>query len=149
MSSYFDASFLVSLYSADANSAAAIQFLRAVTGALLITTFAELEFVNAMELRIFRKEISPAEAQSSIEVFERNLHSGAFQLVPLPEQLFGRARELSRRTTHRLGTRAADLLHVAAALELGSDSFLSFDRQQRKLAQSVKLKLNPLSPEMR
>lgn len=149
MSSYLDTSFLVSLYSMDANSAAAVQSLQTVTGALLITTFAELEFVNAMGLRVFRKEISAAAARSSVADFEQDLHTGILQLKPLTEQLFGSARELSRRTTHRLGTRAADLLHVAAALELGSDSFLSFDRQQRKLAQSVKLKLNPLPPEMR
>jgi hypothetical protein len=33
-------------------------------------------------------------------------------------------------------------LHVAAALELGVDFLYSFDQQQRKLAQAVRLKLN-------
>ncbi|HEX9199195.1 MAG TPA: type II toxin-antitoxin system VapC family toxin [Acidobacteriaceae bacterium] len=143
MSSYFDTSFLVSLYSVDANSAAAVAAPETVAGALLITTFSELEFVNAMGLRVFRKEISAEAAQSSIADFEEDLRTGVFQLKPLTERLFARARELSRQTTPRLGTRAADLLHVAAALELGCDLFLSFDRQQRTLAHSVKLKLNP------
>jgi predicted nucleic acid-binding protein len=58
------------------------------------------------------------------------------------DAFFERARQLSRQTTAKLGTRTADLLHVAAALELGADYFYSFDRQQRKLAQSVRLKLN-------
>jgi hypothetical protein len=40
------------------------------------------------------------------------------------------------------GTRTADLLHVAAALELGVDWLYSFDLQQRKLAQTLRLKLN-------
>ena len=144
MSSYFDTSFLVSLYSPDANSRAAVQSLNQVAGALLITTFAEFEFVNAMGLRVFRKEISDTAAHSSLDHFEEDLRNGVLQLVPLPEQLFGRGRELSRRTTHRLGTRAADLLHVAAALELGCNTFLSFDGQQRQLARSRKLRLNPL-----
>ena len=45
----------------------------------------------------------------------------------------------------RLGTRTADLLHVAAALELGSDWFYSFDRQQRKLAQAAKLNVQSIA----
>ena len=40
------------------------------------------------------------------------------------------------------GTRTSDLLHVAAALELGVDCLYTFDKQQRKLAQAVRLKLN-------
>ncbi len=144
MNAYVDTSFLVSLYSADGNSAAAVQAMRAARGVLLLTTFAELEVVNALELRVFRKEVSPAQAHSSLNDFEQDLRSGIFQLKPLPDNVFGRARQLSRRTTPRLGTRTADLLHVAAALELGSDWFYSFDRQQRKLAQAAKLKVNPL-----
>jgi len=33
-------------------------------------------------------------------------------------------------------------LHVAAALELGVDYLYSFDHHQRKLAQTVRLKVN-------
>jgi predicted nucleic acid-binding protein len=140
---YLDTSFLVSLYSTDANSAAAVQVMH-TAGALFLTTFAELEVINALGLRVFRKEVTPAQAQSSLNDFEQDLRAGIFQLKPLPDNVFGRARQLSRQMTPRLGTRTADLLHVAAALELGSDWFYSLDRQQRKLAQAVKLKVNPL-----
>jgi predicted nucleic acid-binding protein len=145
LSIYVDTSFLVSLYSTDLNSAAAVRTMRVVEGMLSITTFVELEVVNALGLRVFRKEISPPQARSSLNDFEQDLRTGIFHLKPLPDGVFGRARQLSRQTTSRLGTRTADLLHVAAALEIGSDRFYSFDRQQRKLAQAVKLKLNPLS----
>jgi predicted nucleic acid-binding protein len=140
---YLDTSFLVTLYSTDANSAAAVQVMH-TAGALFLTTFAELEVVNALGLRVFRKEVAPAQAQSSLNDFEQDLRAGIFQLKPLPDNVFGRTRQLSRPTTPRHGTRTADLLHVAAALEPGSDRFYSFDRQQRKLAQAVKLKVNPL-----
>jgi hypothetical protein len=86
-----------------------VQSLNQAAGPLLVTTFTEFEFVNALGLRVFRKEVSDAPAQSSLADFEEDLRNGVFQLVPLPDQLFGRARELSLRTTHRLGTRAADL----------------------------------------
>jgi predicted nucleic acid-binding protein len=141
---YVDASFLVSLYSPDANSAAAVRTLHAAAAPLSITTFAELEVINALGLRVFRKEVSPPQAQSSLNDFAQDIRAGVFQLKPLPENVFLRARQMSRQTTARLGTRTADLLHVAAALELSSDWFYSFDRQQRKLAQAVRLKVNPL-----
>lgn len=119
--------------------------LQNAAGSLLITTLAELELVNALGLRVFRKEISQPQARSSLNDFERDLREGIFELSHLPESAFVRARQLSRQETQKLGTRTADLLHVAAAVELGADSLYSFDKQQRKLAQVVKLKVNPLA----
>ena len=140
MKVYVDTSFLVSLYSLDANSPKAVQAMSA--GDHFVTTFGELEFANALELRIFRKEVSAVQARASAKDFEKDLGNGVFQLRPLTEQAFEGARQLSRQTTARLGTRTADLLHVAAALDLGADYLYTFDQQQRKLAQAVRLKLN-------
>ena len=142
MTIYADPSFVVSLYSPDANSAAAAHTMEASAGDRFLTTFGELEVVNAMGQRIFRKEASAAQAQSSLIAFEKDLRDGIFQLRSLPESVFERARHLSRQTTARLGTRTADLLHVAAALELGADFLYTFDLHQRKLAHSLRLKLN-------
>jgi predicted nucleic acid-binding protein len=139
---YLDTSFLVSLYSSDVNSDTAVRVMQASKGDRLITPLGELEVVNALGLRVFRKEVSAAQAQSSLDDFENDLRDGILQLRPLPEQVFERARQLSRQTTARLGTRTADLLHVAAALELGVDWLYSFDKQQRKLARAVRLKIN-------
>jgi predicted nucleic acid-binding protein len=139
---YVDTSFLISLYSLDTNSAAAGQIMRASTGERYLTVFGELEVVNALELRVFRRELSASQVQSSLNNFERDMRDGILLLRPLPEQVFERACQLSRQTTGRLGTRTADLLHVAAALELDADYLYSFDQQQRKLARSVGLKLN-------
>jgi len=139
---YADTSFLMSLYSPDANSAAAARTMQGSAVDRLVSTFVELEVVNALGLRVYRKEILAAQAQSSWSDFEKDLRAGIFQLRQLPEQAFEGARQLSRQTTARLGTRTADLLHMAAALELGVDCLYSFDRQQRKLAQTVHLKLN-------
>ncbi len=142
MKIYADTSFLISLYSLDANSAAAGQTMRASRADHYITVLGELEVANALELRVFRKELSASQVQSSLNDFEKDTRDGVLLLRPLPEQVFERARRLSRQTTARLGTRTADLLHVAAALELAVDYLYSFDRQQRKLARVVGLKLN-------
>jgi predicted nucleic acid-binding protein len=139
---YADTSFLVSLYSPDPNSPAAIRTMQASTGDRIVTTLGELEVVNAIELRVFRKELSTTQAQSSLADFEKHLRDGVFQLRGLLDIYFERAHQLSRQTTAKLGTRTADLLHVASALELGADYLYSFDQQQRKLAKAVRLKLN-------
>jgi predicted nucleic acid-binding protein len=142
---YLDSSVLVSLYSKDANSDMAIRIMDATGGELVVSSFAELEMVNALELRVFRKEISSAEAAASVAIFRKNASVGAFQIRRLPEGVFERALQLARQTTARLGTRTADLFHVAAALEMRADHLCSFDRQQRKLAHSVGLKLNRIA----
>jgi len=116
--------------------------MQASKGECFVTTLGELEVVNAFGLRVFRKEVSAAQAQESITDFEKDLRDGILQLRRLEESFFERARRLSLRTTAKVGTRTADLLHVAAALELGADFLYSFDQQQRKLAQAVRLKLN-------
>ena len=141
---YLDTSLLVSLYCLDANSAAAAGVLQSVEEPLLVTALCELEAVNTFGLRVFRKEISSRQAETSLLNFEKDLRDGVFQLRALPEAAFERARKLSRQITPQFGTRTADLLHVAAALELGASGFFSFDLQQRKAAQAAGLKLNPL-----
>ena len=142
MKIYADPSFIVSLYSPDVNSTAAARTMHAASGDRFITTFGELEVVNAMGLRVFRKEVSVAQSQSSLIQFENDLRDGVFQLRGLPDSILERARRLSRQTTAKLGNGTADLLHVAAALELGADCLYTFDHHQRKLAQAVRLKLN-------
>ena len=145
MKVYADPSFVVSLYSPDANSSAAARTMQASPADRFLTTFGELEVINAMGLRTFREEILPAQAQSSLVAFEKDLRDGIFQLRGLSDSVFERARQLSRQTTARLGTRTADLLHVAAALELEVHCLYTFDHHQRKLAQSLRLKLRPQS----
>ncbi len=142
MKTYADPSFLVSLYIPDSNSDAALRTMRASSGDRLVSVLCELEVVNAFGLRVFRKQATPVEADSALINFERDLREGLFQLRGLPERIFERARQLSQQTTAKMGTRAADLLHVAAALELDADVLYSFDQQQRKLAHAVRLKLN-------
>lgn len=142
MKIYVDTSFLVSLYSLDANSAAAARAMQASPADRFLTAFGELEFFNALGLRLFRKEVTAAQANSSSKDFESDLRDGVFQLRALTDPVFERALRLSRQTTPRLGTRSADVLHVAAALELGVDYLYSFDERQRKLARAVRLKLN-------
>ena len=141
---YLDTSLLVSLYAPDANSAAAGAAMQSAQDTLLITPLVELEVVNALELRVFRKEITSLQAKASSTDFAKDLQSKVYLLRVIPEAAFECARQLSRSLTANLGTRTADLLHVAAALELGAATLFTFDLQQRKMAEAAGLKLNPL-----
>lgn len=143
---YAESSFLISLYSPDANSTAAIAAMQTSTGRILITNLVKLEVINALQQRVFWKQIEDREARQSLAKFEENLSDGAFGFVHVPGDAFDRAEAIAERTTARLGTRTIDLLHVACALELGATHLYSFDERQRKLAQTMRLKLNRFRP---
>jgi hypothetical protein len=101
-----------------------------------------LEFRNALRLRIFRREITPRQRDASLNLLLSDLASGvvAHSQPPLAEMMTESER-LSSSHSERLGTRSLDILHVAAALVLGSSVFLTFDVRQAKLAKSAGLKV--------
>jgi predicted nucleic acid-binding protein len=139
---YLDSSFVASLYISDRNTRSAAPLLHKAGHAYVVSRLGEFETINALQLRVYLRESSPAQAQAALENFTSDLRDGVLTLNPLPEGAFDRALQLSRQNTARMGTQSADILHVAAALELGCDAIYSFDQQQRKLARAVGLKLN-------
>ena len=72
------------------------------------------------------------------------MQSGAYLVRPLPENSFIRAKGLAQKVTPNIGVRAADLLHIAAALELGAKSLYTFDQKQHQAALAVGLRVNQL-----
>jgi predicted nucleic acid-binding protein len=137
---YLETSFLVSLYSVDANSAAAIAAMRSVAAPFPLTSFCELEVTNALQLRVFRREITPSEAKLSLADLAADLRSGVFHSVPTPASVYEEALRLARRHTAVIGTRPLDILHVAAAITLGVRTLYTFDRRQAQLARAAGLK---------
>jgi len=65
LSSYADTSFVASLYIPDANSAEAARRMRRLSLPVLITPLGELELINAVQLRLFRKEVRPGDARAA------------------------------------------------------------------------------------
>lgn len=138
----FDASFLFSLYAADVNTSLAVNAIARSAAVRIVTHLTELELQNALQLGVFRKEISAGSARAAYENWQTDLRDGLFQLRPLPEGWTQRSHVIARQYTARIGTRTLDLIHVACALELGADALFSFDEKQRRLAREVKLELN-------
>jgi predicted nucleic acid-binding protein len=139
VTTYVDTSFLVSLYTPDVHSQAAAQRIRLAPLPLVITSFCELELVNALHLRVFREELTKAQTLLARRTFQEDVDSGVFSVKPLPPGLFEKAKAIAEKYTAALGTRSLDLIHVASALLLGARSFLSFDDRQRSLAAAVGL----------
>jgi hypothetical protein len=61
------------------------------------------------------------------------------------QEVFSLAESLSAAHSACLGARSLEVLHVAAALLLEADEFVSFDRRQRWLAARAGLKVRPRS----
>lgn len=141
MGNYADTSLLVSLYTPDANSAEA-QACTLEHGEIWLAPFGEFEFINAIQLRVFRKEITPHQAGQSLRAFDDDT-STFLRRRTMPATAYEQALLLARRHTRQTGVRSLDILHVAIALALGADVFLTFDRAQKRLARSAGLKVRP------
>lgn len=139
MSVYADTSFIFSLYVLDANSRPAAARMAKASLPILISSLGELEFLNALSLRLYRKELGPSEAEAAREMFEEDIRTGIFQSSPLTGLAFDRAGLIAQRQTPKLGTRTLDVLHVATALILNANTFYTFDRSQKALARREKL----------
>lgn len=92
---YLDTSVLVSLYCPDANSAVAAQLASRARDEMVLTSLGELETVDTLQLRVFRREITKRQAASSLSNFEADLRDGIFVFRSLPENIFLRARALN------------------------------------------------------
>ena len=133
MNAYLDTSFLVSLYVLDANSARAARLLPP-GAALLLTPLVELELENAIQLRVFRRELTATQARATQAAFHQDLIEGVYAARAMPPAAYDKAKQLARKHSARLGTRSLDILHLAAAVTLGADALFTFDEHQRSLA---------------
>ena len=138
---YADTSFWVSLYVLDANSTRARRLVRK-NHPCLLTRIVEHELRNAIRLGVFRNQITSAQSDASLAVFESDLKTTLVETASIAwDRIFRRAEALSQEFTALQGQRATDILHVASALELGVSRFVTFDKRQAQLAKSVGLKL--------
>jgi predicted nucleic acid-binding protein len=139
---YADTGFLISLYGEDDLSAAASALVKS-RPVFILTPFGEVEFSNALELRVFRQQWTRREARAVHELFRSHQRAGVFQVEELRSEVWEAALSLSRRRTAKLGSRTLDLLHVAAVLVYKPDVFFTFDERQRKLAKAERLRILP------
>ena len=152
MRAYADSSFILRLVTAEADSGAAIgEYRRIGLPRLFFLPLHALEVRNAILQRAFHERRSlPSRARQQItrerdaafDRLERFLSRRTLLDVTLElDAVIRRATDLASVHTERLGARAIDLLHVAGALALESEVFLTTDDRQAQLAKAEGLKV--------
>ncbi|WP_269524192.1 type II toxin-antitoxin system VapC family toxin [Coraliomargarita parva] len=142
MSDYADTGFICSLYAPDANTEQALAFMEKQSDAIAFSWLNQVEFRNALRLRVFRKEITAAQRDQSLNILLADLRDGIFiNEEPSQSNVLIESERLSVQHSEKLGTRSLDILHVAMAIVLGCERFISFDARQIKLAKAAGFKV--------
>lgn len=155
MRGYADSSFVVRLVVRDGDSAGAVaEYRRLDYPILFFLPLHRLEVHNAILQRAFHQRRSVSSGQRQHVARERDaalsrldhfVSRRAMLDVDLDmEEAIIRAGQLSTAYTERLGTRAIDLLHIACALMLKADFFLTADQRQAQLARAEGIKVTSL-----
>ena len=152
MRAYADSSFILRLVTRETDSPQVIaEYRRLGMPRLYFLPLHALEIRNAILQRAFhqRRSAAPAErAQTARERdaalarLERLLARRALLDVTLDlDAVITRACKLSSAHTERIGSRAIDILHVASALALETEQFLTTDSRQARLAKAEAMKV--------
>lgn len=141
---YADSSFLCSLYGWDANTARAqAVYSGDCRRPLLLTSWQRFEVRNAIRLAGFRLRKAgmnvPFDTGNILKRIDQDLAAGRLRHEdPDWRETFRLAEKLSAEHTDGTGASAGDLWHIALAVLLGSDTFWTFDEEQRSVAKAVK-----------
>jgi predicted nucleic acid-binding protein len=138
-----DTSFLCSLYRLQEFSPKAIAQMDRTKKPLPVSTLLLFEFRQSVRLQIFlhakdrTKGFNKPEGEAMLRDLRADLAAGVIGVVPVDwTEVHNLAEILSAKHTESDGHRLADLLHVATALQLGAEQFLTFDANQRKIARA-------------
>lgn len=142
MSHFPDTSFLCSLYRQQVHSPRAIACMGTLD-ALPVSTVLLLEFRQSVRLQTWlhgkdrKRGFSKLEGAGMLQHLQGDLAGGLLKIVPVDwADVHQVAGSLSAKHTESGGHRLTDVLQVATALHLGAREFLTFDTNQRKLAEA-------------
>lgn len=137
-----DISFLCSIYREQVHSPKADAFMESLDGTLTVSSLLLLEYRQSVRLqnRLFSldrsKGFSESEGSRMLRDLQTDLNDGVLVLSSVDWADVHRiAESLSAARTKTAGHRLTDLLHVATALHLGAESFLTFDANQKAVAE--------------
>lgn len=142
---YLDTSALLKLYILEPGSEAVQAHVTSQDLPLPIWEIQEAELVNALRLKAFWQEITPAQAETQIDLFQTRRKRGLYTFPQIDRNSLMKCFLHLSAETPRLGCRTMDILHVACALEIAATAFLSFNQCQNALAAHAGLKLAPFN----
>ncbi len=142
MRAYPDTSFLCAMYVQQVHSLRAAAVFAAMTEPLHVASPTLYEFRQSTRWQAYWNGRDPlkgfpkATARAVLAKLQSNIAVGALVVVPVDwADVVSIAERLSAQHTWTGGFQAFDILHVATALHLGATEFLTFDTNQRKLAE--------------
>lgn len=139
---YVDTSVIVKLYILEKYSLEASNWLKTNNEVIPLTGLHELEFTNAIQLKRFRDEMTQDNTRLIFSKFDDHKRKGIFYQTPIDWiDIFKYALDLSKNHTGKTGSRSLDVLHVASALSIKADRFLTLDERQIELASVAGLKI--------
>ena len=150
MIAYPDTSFLCALYVAQSNSSACIAHYQRMKEPLHVSALLLGEFRQSVRFQIFRHNRDATQGYprktglAALAKLQSNLDAGALVVLPAEwAEVINIAERISAQYTADGGHRYVDVLHIATALHLRANEFLSFDVNQRKLAVAEGLAAKP------
>ena len=140
MRGFVDTSVLIKSYVHENRSELAIDLLDELAIPVPVSPLLRLEFMNALQLKQFRGELTPEEVSVFMDAFQSDLQNGICRLERMDlASIYARALEISITWTSGVGARSLDILHVATALEMKLETLITFDHRQAELARSAGL----------
>ncbi len=132
---YLDTSAFIKLYLQEDGSAEVHGLVIAQQEPLPVWHLTELEFINAVRLKVFLAEMSSRESERLIALYLDRKRSGQY-FAPLidPIALHELSLQLTM-TTPAIGCRALDIMHVAAARLCDATLFITAHKRQATLAE--------------
>ncbi len=131
-----DTSFLFALYGNDYHSGTATAWISDVTVPIRISILNDFELRNALRFSEFCRRMPPGDSASKLSLIENAITDGRLVLCKSNlSEILAEASRLSLAYTLTGGHRGFDILHVAAAKILGATHFLTFDANQKRLAE--------------
>ena len=143
MTIYCDTTFFIGLYVAiDTHSLAALtEWKRLDCAPLLFPPLHRLEVRNAIRQFEFTAKFKASKVKEVLRCLDEDLKDGTLVHSGFDwTNTLRHAERVGEIHTHHTGVRAMDLFHVAAALELKADLFLTFDERQFATARATGLK---------
>lgn len=140
---FTDTSFLCALYRFQDTSERAFSFMETFKGEVIVSSQVLWEFRQSARFQVFRyqkdktKGFSKTEAGRMMEALAANVKAGSLilQTVEWPD-VHSIAETLSATHTMKGGHRPMDIIHISTAKHLALKYFLTFDANQKKLAET-------------
>lgn len=108
----------------------------------MLTHLHRVELAAAWNLKVLRRELDLATVHLALADLESDVETGVWAAPGYDlAEVHSRAEMLARQYAATLGTRTLDILHVAAAVLIGAQNFVTGDRRQASLAEAVGLEV--------